>query len=48
MWLKVWSPSWKAEGVESFLEKRAPHFPARLTDYLDVVPDWPARPAELT
>jgi enoyl-CoA hydratase/carnithine racemase len=37
-----------AEGVESFLEKRAPHFPARLTDYLDVVPDWPARPAELT
>jgi len=36
-----------AEGVESFLEKRPPRFPARVTDYLDVVPEWPARPADL-
>ena len=36
-----------AEGVESFLEKRAPRFSARLTDYLGVVPEWPARPADL-
>ena len=37
-----------AEGVESFLEKRPPRFPARVADYLGVVPDWPARPAELS
>ena len=36
-----------AEGVESFLEKRPPRFSARVTDYLDVVPEWPARPADL-
>jgi enoyl-CoA hydratase/carnithine racemase len=36
-----------AEGVESFLEKRPPRFPARVADYLDVVPEWPARPADL-
>jgi len=36
-----------AEGVESFLEKRPPRFSARLTDYLGVVPEWPARPADL-
>ena len=30
-----------AEGVESFLEKRPPRFSARVTDYLDVVPEWP-------
>jgi enoyl-CoA hydratase/carnithine racemase len=36
-----------AEGVESFLEKRPPRFPAPVTDYLDVVPDWPAPPADL-
>ena len=35
-----------AEGVESFLEKRPPRFPARVADYLGVVPEWPARPAE--
>jgi enoyl-CoA hydratase/carnithine racemase len=36
-----------AEGVESFLEKRPPRFPARVADYLDVVPEWPAPPADL-
>jgi enoyl-CoA hydratase/carnithine racemase len=36
-----------AEGVESFLEKRPPRFSARVTDYLDVVPEWPAPPADL-
>jgi enoyl-CoA hydratase/carnithine racemase len=36
-----------AEGVESFLEKRPPRFPARVADYLDVVPGWPAPPADL-
>jgi len=36
-----------AEGVESFLEKRPPRFSAPVTDYLDVVPDWPAPPADL-
>jgi enoyl-CoA hydratase/carnithine racemase len=36
-----------AEGVESFLEKRPPHFPARVSDYLDVVPEWPEPPADL-
>ncbi len=36
-----------AEGVESFLEKRPPRFPAQVTDYLDVVPEWPAPPADL-
>ncbi|WP_281283332.1 enoyl-CoA hydratase-related protein [Trebonia kvetii] len=37
-----------AEGVESFLEKRPPRFSAPVTDYLDVVPEWPPRPADLT
>ena len=36
-----------AEGVESFLEKRPPRFSAQVTDYLDVVPEWPTRPADL-
>jgi enoyl-CoA hydratase/carnithine racemase len=31
-----------AEGVTTLLEKRAPRFPARVGDYLDLVPDWPA------
>jgi enoyl-CoA hydratase/carnithine racemase len=35
------------EGVESFLEKRPPRFSARVADYLGVVPEWPARPADL-
>jgi enoyl-CoA hydratase/carnithine racemase len=30
-----------AEGVTSFLEKRPPKFSARLSDYTDIVPDWP-------
>jgi enoyl-CoA hydratase/carnithine racemase len=33
-----------AEGVESFLEKRAPQFSASVADFLDVVPGWPIRP----
>lgn len=37
-----------AEGVVSFLEKRSPKFPARVGDYLDIVPDWPTRPADMT
>jgi enoyl-CoA hydratase/carnithine racemase len=37
-----------AEGVESFLEKRPPRFSARVTDFLDVVPEWPDRPPDLT
>jgi enoyl-CoA hydratase/carnithine racemase len=37
-----------AEGVESFLEKRPPRFSALVADYLDVVPEWPAPPADLT
>ena len=36
-----------AEGVESFLEKRPPRFSAQVSDYLDVVPEWPAPPADL-
>lgn len=36
-----------AEGVESFLEKRPPRFSAQVTDYLDVVPEWPTRPVDL-
>jgi len=36
-----------AEGVESFLEKRPPRFPGRVGDYADVVPEWPAPPADL-
>ena len=36
-----------AEGVESFLEKRPPRFSAAVSDYLDVVPEWPAPPADL-
>jgi enoyl-CoA hydratase/carnithine racemase len=35
-----------AEGVTSFLEKRAPQFPGRVADHLDVVPAWPIRPAD--
>jgi enoyl-CoA hydratase/carnithine racemase len=37
-----------AEGVESFLEKRAPRFSAQVADFDDVVPGWPDRPPELT
>jgi enoyl-CoA hydratase/carnithine racemase len=36
-----------AEGVTSFLEKRPPKFPGRIGDYLDVVPAWPTRPADM-
>ncbi len=36
-----------AEGVQSFLDKRPPRFPARVADYLDVVPDWPLPPPDL-
>ena len=35
------------EGVTSFLEKRPPKFPSRVGDYLDVVPAWPSRPADM-
>jgi enoyl-CoA hydratase/carnithine racemase len=35
------------EGVTSFLEKRPPSFPGRIGDYLDVVPEWPTRPADM-
>jgi enoyl-CoA hydratase/carnithine racemase len=35
------------EGVTSFLEKRPPKFPGRIGDYLDVVPAWPTRPADM-
>jgi enoyl-CoA hydratase/carnithine racemase len=35
------------EGVTSFLEKRLPKFPSRVGDYLDVVPAWPTRPADM-
>ena len=35
------------EGVTSFLEKRQPKFPSRVGDYLDVVPAWPTRPADM-
>jgi enoyl-CoA hydratase/carnithine racemase len=35
------------EGVTSFLEKRPPKFPGRVGDYLDVVPAWPTRPADM-
>lgn len=37
-----------AEGVMSFLEKRAPSFTARIADADDVVPAWPARPEDLS
>ena len=37
-----------AEGVESFLQKRTPHFSAPVGDYLDVVPPWPGpRPEQV-
>ena len=36
-----------AEGVTSFLEKRAPAFPAKVRDWDHLVPDWPAPPADL-
>jgi len=36
-----------AEGVSSFLEKRPPRFPMRVTEDLpDFLPGWPERPAE--
>jgi hypothetical protein len=35
------------EGVTSFLEKRPPKFQGRVGDYLDVVPAWPTRPADM-
>ncbi|GAA3049201.1 enoyl-CoA hydratase-related protein [Pseudonocardia yunnanensis] len=35
------------EGVTSFLEKRPPKFPGRVGDYVDVVPAWPTRPADM-
>jgi enoyl-CoA hydratase/carnithine racemase len=37
-----------AEGVTSFLEKRAPKFPARIGDFADVVPPWPIRPENMS
>lgn len=37
-----------AEGVASFLEKRSPEFPARVSrDYPVAAPHWPARPERL-
>jgi hypothetical protein len=37
-----------AEGAASFLEKRAPDFPMRVSsDLPPATPDWPARPADL-
>jgi hypothetical protein len=37
-----------AEGAASFLEKRSPSFPMRVsTDLPAAAPDWPARPADL-
>jgi enoyl-CoA hydratase/carnithine racemase len=33
-----------AEGVASFLARRAPAFPGRTGDYADLVPEWPTRP----
>lgn len=36
-----------AEGVMAFLEKRPAAFPAKIGDFADVVPAWPARPEEL-
>lgn len=37
-----------AEGVTSFLEKRAPQFPLKPSeDFTDVVPRWPARPDDV-
>jgi enoyl-CoA hydratase/carnithine racemase len=36
-----------AEGVTSFLEKRPPRFPLRVSaDYPDFLPAWPARPSD--
>jgi hypothetical protein len=36
-----------AEGVASFLEKRRPNFPLRVTvDYPASIPPWPQRPPE--
>jgi enoyl-CoA hydratase/carnithine racemase len=36
-----------AEGVASFLEKRAPNFPLRVTaDYPPSIPPWPQRPSD--
>lgn len=38
-----------AEGVMSFLEKRAPKFPLKPSqDFTDTVPRWPARPDDVT
>ena len=37
-----------AEGVTSFLEKRAPQFPDRVSDHVDVAPAWPARPGDVS
>lgn len=36
-----------AEGITAFLEKRPAKFPARIGDYLDVVPAWPTRPEDM-
>jgi hypothetical protein len=37
-----------AEGAASFLEKRAPDFPMRVSsDLPSAAPDWPTRPADL-
>ncbi|WP_153504801.1 enoyl-CoA hydratase-related protein [Cumulibacter manganitolerans] len=37
-----------AEGVMSFLEKRAPEFPLKASrDFTDVVPRWPSRPEDV-
>ncbi|MFJ8996178.1 enoyl-CoA hydratase-related protein [Streptomyces sp. NPDC102279] len=37
-----------AEGVSAFLEKRAPKFVARIGDYDDVMPKWPAPTGDLS
>ena len=36
-----------AEGVASFLEKRAPEFTARVADHLGLVPEWPGTPSDV-
>lgn len=37
-----------AEGVKSFLEKRPPQFPLKVSrDFTDIVPRWPARPDDV-
>ena len=37
-----------AEGVASFMEKRPPRFPGRVTEYADAIPAWPVRPETMS